>query len=258
MADHTLEQEPIAFKQESSLKKRFFSTLAVLFVLGLAFVWFYGRQAHFLNQHIESVSDDLLIPLKPIHFSAPIEKEWKEHVFHSRTNYQVIGEELRASSAGSSSMIYQEVNIAPKERPFLTWEWKAIEFPTNKTGNHLADKSNNDFIGRVYAIFKGKTPFHSNVIQYVWDDKFPEGSVDESPFMRNVKIMVVQNGKTGDWVKETRDVISDYKKLFGHWPTTLSAIAIMSDSDNTQTKSEILYRNLSIQKPDWNKKPPSS
>ena len=223
--------------------------LAIMSSLGLGAYW-YVNQPHTSPISIHSLVDPNLIPIKDIQFKEPLKKYWKEHVFKSPTSYQVEDGVLHASSQGSSSMIYQNVRINMSERPFLEWEWKAAQFPSNKKGRSLADKSNNDFAGRVYAIFKGASPVAADVIQYVWDDQYPEGTLDGSPFLKNVKILVVQSGVSSDWVSEKRDLLEDYHRLFGRnprWP--LSGVAIMSDSDNTKTQSEIYYRNLSLKKP---------
>ena len=233
--------------KKSSLK--WLVMLALLFLLGLGAFW-YLNQPHGRPLLIHSLVDPDLIPIKDIVFKEPLKQYWKEHVFKSPTSYQVEDGTLHASSQGNSSMIYQNVHVDLSQRPFLEWEWKAIRFPSNKKGKGLAEKSNNDFAGRVYAIFKGNSPIAADVIQYVWDDRYPEGTSSGSPFLNNVKILVVQSGASLEWVSEKRDILEDYRRLFGRnprWP--LSAIAIMSDSDNTQTQSEIYYRNLSLKKP---------
>lgn len=233
--------------KKSSLK--WFLMLALLSSLGLGAFW-YLNQPHGRPLLIHSLVDPNLILIKDIVFKEPLKRYWKEHVFKSPTSYRVEDGTLHASSRGNSSMIYQNMRVNLSERPFLEWEWKAVQFPSNKKGKTLADKSNNDFAGRVYAIFKGSSPIAADVIQYVWDDRYPEGTSSGSPFLKNVKILVVQSGASEEWVSEKRDILEDYHRLFGRnprWP--LSAVAIMSDSDNTQTQSEIYYRNLSLKKP---------
>ena len=245
------ETEP---KKESSGK--WILLIITVFMLGLGFFFYFNNLPRRFSPSfpaplpIQSVHDDNLIILKTIDFKEPLKKYWKEHDFNSETSYEVQNGILHALSHGNSSMIYQEVHIDLKDRPFLTWEWKAVQFPTNKKGKGLTAKSDNDFAGRVYVIFKGKNPIAADVIQYVWDDHYPEGTSSDSPFLKNVRIIVVQSGKSDEWVSEKRDILSDYHTFFGRsprWP--LSAIGIMSDSDNTKTQSEIFFRNLSIKKP---------
>ena len=92
----------------------------------------------------------------------------------------------------------------------------------------------------------------SDVIQYVWDDHFPEGVYVESPYSKRVRILVVRSGRTANqdgWVAEKRDLVKDYEMLFGKQPRgSLLAIGLMSDSDNTGTVAEALYRHFAIEK----------
>jgi hypothetical protein len=245
-------------------KKRWFFLIGFVFLFTLlsglgVFVY---RQTYIRNQMFEPFpsSDQIaLIPWIRLELNeATFHKDWNEHVFHGETQYALERDEhgeifLKASSKGTSSVLFREVNAKSSDRPFLTWEWKALQFPSNKKNETLAAKSDNDFAARVYVVFGGGLPINSNIIQYVWDDYFPERTFGESPFFAKTKILVVQSGKneSGEWVRERRDLIMDYKRLFGKFPkANLVAIGLMSDSDNTQTASEAYFRRLEIQKPE--------
>ncbi len=185
-------------------------------------------------------------------------KDWNEHVFHGKSDYQIEFDEhgeafLHASSETASSVLLRQVSAPSSERPFLTWEWKVTRFPSNKKNQKLGAKSNNDFPARVYAIFGGGLPFNSEVIQYVWDEHFPEGTFASGAFSAKTKIFVIQNGKMNPdsgWISEKRDLAMDYRELFGKTlKGNLAVVGVMSDSDNTGTQSEAYIRRLEIQKP---------
>lgn len=230
------------------------ASIVAVFLLGLAVVWYFNQNGKplgdtLLNGQALTFQASELKTLRDLTFTEPLKQHWKEHVFKNPSSYQAEDNVLHASSQASSSMLYREVNLDLSQRPILTWEWKAVQFPGNKKGKRLASKSDNDFSGRVYILFKGKNPLAAELIQYVWDDHFPEGTTDDSPFLKNVKILVVQSGPSNEWVSEMRDVYADYRKLFGRRPPqSLTAVGVMSDSDNTKTQSEIYFRNLSIKK----------
>ncbi|MBI3999670.1 MAG: DUF3047 domain-containing protein [Candidatus Omnitrophica bacterium] len=188
-------------------------------------------------------------------------QEWKEHIFHKKTVYKIETDEngenfLHATSHGASSVLFKQMNIKPSEHPFLTWEWKAIRFPSNKQNKTLAAKSDNDFVARVYVAFRGQnllSPLSSDVIQYVWDGHFPEGTHAASPFSKRTKIFVIRSSSEvlGAWMVEKRDLVKDYEMLFGKpLRGSIIAVGIMSDSDNTGTDSEAYYRRLAIGKPE--------
>ncbi|MFT5206564.1 MAG: hypothetical protein ACI9CF_000303 [Candidatus Omnitrophota bacterium] len=183
-------------------------------------------------------------------------KGMKEKVFRGKTKYEIIvdkdkGNSLKAISKGTSSLLYTEVDIDMNvTQPILTWEWKVLEFPSEKKLKSLAAKSDNDYAGRVYAMFKGSNVFNSEVIQYVWDDHYEVGDWDSSPYSKNVRIMVVQKGfkSDGGWASHVRNVASDYRMLFGKEPDKpLSAIGLMSDSDNTRTQSGMLFSHIRLE-----------
>ncbi len=241
---------------KTRLNKWFFILLLVIGVGSLASIYLLNLRS---KTTISAVLPDQisLLPLISFEFKEPLEK-WEEHIFNKRTLYKVETDEsqgnfLHAVSAGTSSVLFKVVNVKLSERPFLTWEWRAIQFPSNKKNEVLAAKPDNDFAARVYVAFKGRTPFSSDVIQYVWDDHFPEGAYVTSPYSRKVKVFVVQSGETnpqGEWVPEKRDLVKDYEMLYGKTPHgNLYAVGIMSDSDNTGTASEAGYRRLSVAKP---------
>lgn len=258
--ENTTLQELSPKKEKSPFK---FAQWLLPFVLlaGLCSLYFvYEWQKHSkLFVPIPSPEQISLRPLVTFEFQDPsFFQEWKEHVFRGRTLYQIEtienGEKiLHATSHGTSSVLFKQVNLGLSERPFLTWEWKAIRFPSNKQNKVLAAKSDNDFVARIYVGFRGRTPLTSDVIQYVWDDHFPVGASVGSPFARSNKVLVIQSSQTappGTWIAEKRDLIADYRKLFGKSPHgNVIAIGLMSDSDNTGTESEAYFRRLFIQKP---------
>jgi hypothetical protein len=184
--------------------------------------------------------------------------DWKEKAYKGKTSYEVLEDEdgeniLKALSSGTSSGWFKDVVVDMSRRPFLTWSWKVATFPSNKVHDTFDASEDNDFGARVYAIFKGKLPLSYHVIQYVWDDHYPEGTVGSSPFGKGVHYLVVENGKkssAGEWITEQRDLVRDYEMLFGtQLQKDLVAIGVMSDSDNTGTETEAYFRNLAIELP---------
>ncbi len=175
-------------------------------------------------------------------------KNWEEKVFKGKTAYQVLSENdqgfLKSSSHNASSGLFVKINYAVTPALHLSWRWRAITFPQKKDPEKLANRGEDDFAARIYVIFPGSTFFNSNVIEYIWDERLPVGSVASSPFSDRVKLFVIRSGKPPEgeeeqWRVEERNVYQDYLKLFGKEPKRpLGAVALMSDSDNTGTHSE--------------------
>jgi hypothetical protein len=52
------------------------------------------------------------------------------------------------------------------------------------------------------------------------------------------------NGKAGQWLMEERDLLADYRLLFGADPPEAEAVAIMTDTDNTGGSAEAWYGDI--------------
>ena len=65
----------------------------------------------------------------------------------------------------------------------------------------------------------------------------------------NVKIIVVSSGleETGEWVQVTRNVVEDYRNIFGAAPPNApTTITLWSDSDNTNSVAEVDFDNIML------------
>lgn len=179
---------------------------------------------------------------------------WEEKVFKGKTVYEAQLDAdgdgmLSARSSDASSALFRKVDVPIDVSPWLVWRWKSPVFPTNKKTMDLASQEDNDFAGRVYVIFKSRSIFSADVIEYVWDDRFAEGTVSASPFSDHIRVSVVRSGVSAadGWIVEKRDVVRDYTAFFGKPPRrNIAAVAIMSDSDNTKSQSGILIKNITL------------
>ncbi len=259
--ESVLLQEELPAKEKKSsfgFKQWFLSLLLLAGLCSLYFVYEWQRHPR-LFVPVPLPEQVSLHPLVTLGFNdSSFFREWKEHIFSGKTFYRIEtiekGEKvLYATSHGTSSVLFKQVDVGLSEHPFLTWEWKAIRFPSKKQNKVLAARSDNDFVARIYVVFRRRIPLSSDVIQYVWDDHFPVGASVSSPFARGNKVIVVRSGPTtppGTWLAEKRDLVADYQKLFGKAPRgNVMAIGLMSDSDNTGTESEAYFRRLAVQKP---------
>ncbi len=185
---------------------------------------------------------------------------WRLHEFKGKTDYQIEagpeGKVLHALGKASSSALFKEnLEIQMTEKPFLVWKWKVSQFPAGKTHTALGDRAENDFSGRVYAIFKGRMAFSHEVIQYIWDDQFPEGTAADGFSIGNIKVkmMVIQSGAApaeGDgWVEERRDLNADFEKAFGKAPEDrhLKGFGLMTDADNTNSVAEAWFSPFTVE-----------
>jgi hypothetical protein len=52
------------------------------------------------------------------------------------------------------------------------------------------------------------------------------------------------DGQVGKWVNEERNYYLDYKRIFGEEPPKLRAVAVMTDTDDTQDESTAWYGDI--------------
>lgn len=198
--------------------------------------------------------------LKRVGFDAPTLNDWEEKIFKGRTDYTLTLDELtgsrilRASSSAASSGLYNKFDYDVVPGLKLSWKWRATVFPRKKHPNKLADRSQDDFAARVYAIFPGASFFKTDVIEYIWDEHLPVGTIESSPFSSRVKLFVIRSGpapsseaQMPELIQEERDLYEDYLRIYGQAPKKkFGAIALMSDSDNTGTTTAADFSEVLI------------
>ncbi len=170
---------------------------------------------------------------------------------------------VKAVSNGGSSGLIRYIHIDPEKYPIIEWRWKISNI--FKKGD-VTRKSGDDYPARIYVAFEfepdaaglaerakysalklffGKTP-PANAINYIWASKAPAGTIVPSPYTGQSIMMVVRSGKTetNRWVTERRNILADYRAAFGEKPPKISAIAIMSDSNDTGESVVAYYGDI--------------
>lgn len=143
-------------------------------------------------------------------------------------------------------------NINIHETPILSWKVRAHMLPKNANEN---DDDRNDSVASIYVAFDmGHIAFFKKVpktIRYTWSSTLEEGT-ELSKFFGNQKIVVVESGpkQTGEWVTFRRNIVEDYKRLFGDTPPkTPMAILILSDGDSTGSWVKADYDDIMLKTP---------
>ena len=179
---------------------------------------------------------------------------WKEKVFKDKVLYIVEpkqeGGYLQAESIAACSGLFYKMRFDPKDYPMISWKWKVLNFP-DKSKIHTEDDGwveKDDYPARVYVIFPSFIFSNTKSIEYVWDETMLEGTTMTSPYLKNIKIIVVESGKENinQWVQEERNIYQDYIMFFGKEPRDVGAIAILTDADNTLSTAEALYKDIKV------------
>ena len=182
-------------------------------------------------------------------------KEWQEKVFKDKVIYVVKSQTkegyLLAKSTQACSGLLYPIKFDVKKTPMMSWQWKVAKFPAKKKkdASPIGWIERDDYAARVYVIFSSWNFLNTKSLEYVWDESLPQGTLMTSPYLANIKLLVVESGKkqNDDWVFEKRNIYEDYKKAFGKAPPRyVSAIALMTDADNTLSSAEAQYKDLKV------------
>jgi hypothetical protein len=113
---------------------------------------------------------------------------------------------------------------------------------TLPAGGDARRKESDDQAAQVYVTFpRFPAALRSRIIGYVWDTRAPVGTVVKSEAGRPATYIVVRSGdaQAGRWLIETRDVLADYRSLFGEEPgEDARVLSLAIDSNDTRSGAE--------------------
>ncbi len=171
---------------------------------------------------------------------------WKTQSFQGITSYRLVSQDgrqvLEATSHGTASGLVRELRVDLEKLPYLNWSWRVDDVLTEIDER---TKAGDDYPARVYAIVSGGIAFwRTRTLIYVWSSRQPAGSTWKNAFTGNARVMALRSGKGTGWVSEHRDVRSDFKTCFKDDTTFLDAVAIMTDTDNSQQEATAWYGDI--------------
>lgn len=174
---------------------------------------------------------------------------WESKSFKGVTDYRTVQEQnrtvVRAISKASASGQVKKLTFDPRQYRYLRWSWKIAG--TIKGGDETSRRGD-DYAARVYVVFPGRFFWQTKALNYIWANKLAKGKSLPNAFTANAQLLAVESGndKAGQWQSEQRDLLADYRALFGEEPRAAAAIAIMTDTDNTGASAEAWYGEISL------------
>ena len=150
---------------------------------------------------------------------------------------------LYMKSVNDGATINREIKgtVRLKETPILEWEWKAILLPT---GANSCKKETDDQAGQVFVLWpRFPEAVRSRIIGYVWDTTQPVGTICKSEKTGMVTYIVVRSGPAdlNRWITEQRNVVEDFRKVYGEAPDDPAVLSVATDSNDTNSTSEVMY-----------------
>ncbi len=158
---------------------------------------------------------------------------------------------LHLWSQDDSSMISKELKgkWSVKETPILEWSWRVTTLPK---GADSRSKHTDDQAAQLYVVWpRFPQAVRSRIIGYIWDTQAPAGVFVKSEKTGTVTYVVVRSGpaELGKWLTERRNVVEDYKKIYGEEPENPEVVSVAIDSDDTKSTAESYVGPISFKRP---------
>jgi hypothetical protein len=149
----------------------------------------------------------------------------------------------KARSFKSGIQILKKHTIDTRDLPYLSWDWRLIKFPGEEKES---DKLSSDNGASVYVIFSGF--LSRTALKYTWSSYSQKGTYIDKRTQLKIFVLRDKTDPKNKWLPETRNIREDYIKAFGKEPPKAVAIAIMSDSDDTESYAEADYTDFTFKK----------
>lgn len=193
---------------------------------------------------------------------------WQHQTFGARppTDYRPVYLEGRpavhAHSASGNSSLRRAVALPNNQQAaVLRFSWWV---PRLNEAADLRDRDIDDAVARLVLSFGGDRdlrftardhmvselaqlvtgePLPVATLMYVWDNRYPVGTVIPNPHTDRIRQLVVVSGadRLGQWVDVARDVQADFRQAFGEAPGPLNSIGLLSDTNNTGATVDAWY-----------------
>jgi hypothetical protein len=156
---------------------------------------------------------------------------------------------MKSKDEGSTIARNIKGKVNLKATPILEWSWKAVVLP------HGGDSRKKELDDQAVQVFVAWPRFpeavRSQIIGYVWDSTAPVGTIAKSEKTSTVTYVVLRSGpgELNKWVTERRNVLDDYKKIYGEEPENPGGVSISIDSNDTKSAAEGYVGAIFFRKP---------
>lgn len=160
-----------------------------------------------------------------------VRKEEDNQFLHLR----VENESMRFSRTKRSGL-----NWNVRKRPVLTWRWRALQLPEG-----ASEKDQNDTGAALYVTFDTDWLGRPKSIKYTYSSSLPVGTVVDFGKLYVIVVDSKPASGVGEWRTVRRNVMDDYKRIFGGRPPERPlSVTIWSDSDTTDDVAEADFDDI--------------
>jgi hypothetical protein len=207
---------------------------------------------------------------------APLPEAWvgwglrsgKRPTEYRLVNGDAAGTVLQATAEQAATGLYRRVRVDPFRQPLLEWSWRVDQL---MPGADMRVGSREDAVARLVVSFHGdgeRLDFQQRsllrlaqvfagerlpyaMLIYVWSNEIPVETALPSPQIERIRMIVVESGgaRLGQWLRYRRNVLEDYRRVFGEDPGDIVAVGVLTDSDNTRQSARALYGDITLRTP---------
>lgn len=172
---------------------------------------------------------------------------------------------LQAKADASASMLRKTLHVAPDHFNALSFSWQVPQLIANADmalrdqddspvrlvlafeGDRSQFSAKNAMLNELTQVITGQ-PMPYATLMYVWCNKRPIDTVIHNPRTDRVRKIVVESGPANlnQWLTYERNIKADFEKAFGEAPGALVGIGLMTDSDNTRSKTLAWYGPIQL------------
>ena len=169
------------------------------------------------------------------------------------------------AEASASGLMHPLDNLDAMRYQQLSWRWKVEDLikTADNTRRSLEDSPARlvvTFAGDMEKLDFGEKMFFSQVkaisgqqmpyatLMYIWENRAKKDMVIPNGHTGRIKMIVAESGrdKVGHWQEVRRNLYEDYRRAFGEEPGAITAIGIMTDTDNTGEMVHAWYGDISL------------
>lgn len=175
---------------------------------------------------------------------------WETHLFAGPVHYERVETESGPAvharcEDGAASGLFRRERIDLNSTPVIEWRWRV-----DRTGHNRNEtrRSGDDYAARLYVVDEHSLLiWRTRAINYVWAANQPAGSDWPSAYESRSRVVALRSGtpeEAGGWRTERRNLKKDFRSFHGRDLDAVTAIAIMTDCDDTGEPVEAWYGGI--------------
>lgn len=174
-------------------------------------------------------------------------------------------EAVLAVADASASLLRQRIRVPPSELNQVKFSWKVpqlieaadltlregddspVRIVLTFEGNRSSWSAKNTMLSELSQLLTGEELPYATLM-YVWSNQRAAGSVILNPRTDRIRKLVVESGSKNlnQWLDYERNIAADFEQAFGEKPGALVGVALMTDTDNTRSKTRAYYGPVSM------------